>query len=599
MANNEASLKPPSGNPGYLPVFIAYILIVLSFALPWGDNLLSRTWGANHDLNGTLWYQWLTGHFISRFDFASLYRTDMIAFPSGKNLVFSYSPPLVAVLSLPFQALLRFPLSYNLFIIFLMGLNGTACFAFLARLLKDRFAAFAAGAFFLINPYVIRQVNGGRAEQVALFWLPLYFLALWKFKEDGRRSSLALCALLLAMTFLSYWYYGLFLAIITVIYALFFGFPGKAAPGPAKRCITLLFFLIPGIAAVFLFLLLFRSEGAVGLFPPGPFPDFADVASFVQRWPHDQPVSGNVLPPFKYILTHTSLRGLPPKFILLAPFFWLLAFLNPGFRKTSWFFAFSGALFALLSLGPYIKLFGIPLTLPYVFFYRGVPTLFRLWWPINFFAVAVISMAALAAVFLQGLRSKPWPGAKFVLPLFCLALYLFPFYNGQYRLLTDRCWPGIDFSQDLPAREVYLYLKDQPDGALIEVPFDHGEFDFLRNQMVHGKKTFQAPGYGIKKTSWPDEQLSLLSRNKLLRFFDRISYSALSKQKFSGELPGREDVRVAAAELYSLGFRYIVFDPQLFVPGTDPDLGKEVQKVLWAPDKQYPDGSAFYRIRGE
>lgn len=272
-------LKPSNQVVKYILIVAAYIIMMLVLSLPLSENLNIRVLGGNSvDSNGAYWFQWFTKRCIFKFDLASFYHNNFFAYPSGRNLLFNYGPPLVAILSIPFQIAFDFPACYNLFIFMLMALNGLACFILLDYIYKDTLSAFIGGMFFCINPYVSYHVEGGRPEQIAIFWIPLFILFLIKTKDEKNKIYAIMAAILLLITSLSYWYYAIFLLIFTALFIVYF----LIVKDEGRLEFIKNSALILGLYGILMFIFFFYPVIVRGIYPSGyalikPFPSFNDI----------------------------------------------------------------------------------------------------------------------------------------------------------------------------------------------------------------------------------------------------------------------------------------------------------------------------------
>lgn len=599
-------IKLPKYVVKYIIIFALYFIIAISFMLPLSENLHLRILSSEKtDLNGTLWYQWFSKRCLSKFDFASLYHTDFIAYPSGKNLLFDLGPPLIAFFSIPFQIVFNLPTYYNLFMVVLMAVNGLVCFMLINYIYKDTPTAFIGGLFFSINSYVFYQVNSGRPEQTAIFWIPLFILFLLKMKDKKRKSYTVIGALLLVLTSLSYWYYGIFLLIFTVLFLLYFLFIKKEGSVDfAKNTILLLCLFSVFMLLLFSYPVFIQRTFPSGYRPAaGPFPAFKDIDAVLKKEiPNEHPIFPiqYLIPSYyKYMLTNTASSFLPHAFLITTVILIILSLLNVKALKSNLFYIITASFFFILSLGPYLAISGHVIVLPYMLLYYIIPFFSRLWWPINCFSVTLVCVSILLAAFIHWLRLKENPITKIIFPVFLAVAYLFPYYNAQYNIAYYLPWlkmQAFSFSRFDKPHKAYYYLKEQQNCAIIEFPFNRVILDFFRNQIIHEKKVFDCPGYAIKETVWPKKQLQYLNSNALLKYVNEmLSYYAPTYQYIPNEQCPK--LKSALKQLYTMGFRFIVFNPYYLKEyNVNISLFNELKKILKKPYKEYPDGLELYRI---
>jgi len=529
------------------------------------------------DIDGNIWYGWFIKRCILKHNFTGLYHTDFVAYPTGKNLIFDLGFPLMHILFTPFQIFLNLPLSYNLFLITIVSINFLIFFYIINYLLKDKWVGIVGGIFFSINPYIIYHINSGRVNELAIFWLPLYILFLFKIKEEGNDFQLKntiLASSILIFTALTYWYYYIFLIILTLVYIL--SLPRETIKGMFLIKIVLVYTI-----SIITITALFFPSLAKGIHPLGykivkPFPSYLSI------------VQNKTLPHFRYLIEETSLNRLS-SFPLTFIFIIFILSIKSWRTNTPWLI--SGSLFFILSLGPYLYLFGRIFWSPYILLYYSIPTFPRLWWPINCFSITILCGAILVSNLIYKVTTKR--NVKIAASLFLTIIYLAPFFNEQYKvwdsfLTTETFYYG-------PYRKInkaYHYLKTQPDCAIIELPFNKGNLDFLRNQIIHNKKTFNCPGYAIKEEMWPQRQLNFLRSNALLNYIDNLC----SSENFKGIISEKE-IKQSLKQLYNIGFRFIVINPEYFKNyHHKKKIMLEIRTLFKKPYKKFPDGIILYKI---
>jgi len=562
----------------YFCIFLFFIFILFLLMPSFFFHINSYLLGENSvDIDGNIWYGWFTKRCILKHDFASLYHTDFVAYPTGKNLIFDLGFPLMHILFIPFQSFLNLPLSYNLFLITIVSINFLIFLFIINYLLKDKWAGIVGGIFFSINPYIIYHINSGRVNELAVFWLPLYILFLFKIKEEGnnfRFKNTISASLILILTALSYWYYFIFLIILTLVYT--FSLPRKTIKGIFLTKIVLVYTI-----SIITIIVLFFPSLAKGIRPLGykivkPFPSYLSI------------MQNKTLPHFRSLIEETSLNRLPPTFLTLI---FIMFILSIKWWKNNAPWLITGSLFFILSWGLSLYLYGKILCLPYILFYYLVPTFPRLWWPINCFSITILCGAILASNLIHKLDTKK--NVKTTVFLFLIFIYLVPFLNKQYKVgdsfLTTETFYYAPYRK---INKAYYYLKTQPDCAIIELPFNKGYLDFLRNQIIHNKKTFNCPGYAIKEELWPQKHLDFLRSNALLNYIDNLCSSENFKSAIS-----EKEIKQSLKQLYNIGFRFIVINPKYFKNyHHKKKILSEIKTLFKKPYKKFPDGIILYKI---
>ena len=119
------------------------------------------------------------------------------------------------LLGAPLALLLPWPLADNLFWLLLLAANGLAGHTLGRQVGGSHAAGLLCGLGFALCEPVLREINASHAPQGLLLWSPLFLAALLRCcAEDGRLRDGALAGLFLALSALTYWYQGLFLAVL-------------------------------------------------------------------------------------------------------------------------------------------------------------------------------------------------------------------------------------------------------------------------------------------------------------------------------------------------------------------------------------------------
>ncbi|MDP8234623.1 MAG: hypothetical protein P9M06_07530 [Candidatus Saelkia tenebricola] len=585
-----------------------YILLIISFCLPFRLLFPPNILGTHIDLDALCWDQWFTKKCITELNFSQLWHTDFIAYPHGTNLFLDHGPPFWECISIPFQLILPFPSSHTFLVIFILLLNAFSFFILAKYLYKHIPLAFLAGILGSINPYTIYHINAGRPQQIAIFWAPLFMLYLLKTKQQPNIKNTIITSVILILTALSYWYYSMFLIIFMILF-LFYSYFLHATKREKliltkNICLVLFFF---GLSI----LLLFGYPVIVkGLYPQGysairPFPSFQEI------------VSKNTSVCFSHMLLCTSFGAYYP--LLLILIINIISFLNLKFFKKNILWITAADLFYILSLGPYVGIFNKIIPSPLFMACYYLPTFSRFWWPINYFILSTTCSIVIIISFIYDLSH--YKRLRTIVSIFLSFSYLVLFYNIQYNsppslqplppskhpkfnfssLKIPQLRIGFRFSRLRVPHPVYIYLKDQENGAVIELPFELEKVLFLNNQRTHKKNTFNHPGYGHDEESllWPEEQIQLLKNNLFLRYVDEVCkhYSRTTAKKITPRQYTPQGIKKALEELHNLGFNYIVVNPAYTSRYFEENsLLENLVKFLPAPFKEYPDNLKLYRI---
>lgn len=248
---------------------------------------------------------------------------------------------------------------------------------------ERRGPALAAGLAWALLPFHLGEISAGRLTQVALVGLPLAVVGLMRVAE-GRRETVWAGAVGLALTALGYWFYGLFIAILSPVFVLWGWRRGQALPGLLTALLRMggLAFLM--VLPWLLVPLWPRLTGAWVPDPgggPGASPLFDMALKLEGQVPR-------------------SARGWLPWGLVAGALFTLWA----GKRRLLWV-ALSG-LAVLFAFGPATHALGYDWQLPYRLLWGTVPFLSRLTHPVRWLGVAGLPLVVLA---FDGLaRRAPW-----------------------------------------------------------------------------------------------------------------------------------------------------------------------------------------------
>ena len=189
---------------GYLAVAL---VVSWPLALHLGDGLLGT---ATMDQVDTAWLRlaasrWLTGQDPGIFA------------PMGYPLPAVVPNWVDHLLGAPLALALPWPIADNLFWLGIITANGLAGHALGRHLGGSHGAGLLCGLGFALSEPVLREINASHAPQALLLWAPLFLLFLLRaLGAQGRTRDGVLAGVFLGLAALSYWYQGLFLALLAV-----------------------------------------------------------------------------------------------------------------------------------------------------------------------------------------------------------------------------------------------------------------------------------------------------------------------------------------------------------------------------------------------
>jgi hypothetical protein len=185
------------------------VLLALGAVCPaiWRGEVI----GSTVDLFGTVWFQWWIGHCIETATNPSF--TDLMFHPLGKDIFGHTGNNFVdALVVQPLRWALGFP-TYQPWFIFLVLLGNAWTFDRLIRdIVSDGRARWAATALWMINPFVLFEINNGRVTQAFLWFLPLALRHFLRIGGGGWRHAV-LAGVFTALQAWTYWFLGFFMAV--------------------------------------------------------------------------------------------------------------------------------------------------------------------------------------------------------------------------------------------------------------------------------------------------------------------------------------------------------------------------------------------------
>jgi len=333
----------------------------------------------------------------------------------------------------------------------------------------------AAGAAWATLGPTLGQIEASRLTQVVLFALPLAVLGLLRVAEEGGRRAIVLAGLSVAMLGLSYWFYGLFLALLA---------PGFLVWGllqRPRRDVTRDYALA---AAVCLGVL---SPVLLAIAWPGLTGGWAPGAILSSEWA--SPVFPDALQLQGEQARHV--RGALP-WVTVPGLLWSLW---SGQRRALW--ATLTALCFVFALGPAQDLGEHRWLLPYYPLWRFVPGLDRMNHPERWLALGGLFLIVLAAD--AAARSRPW--IVWLLPLGVLA------QNQAEGVMPLPTW-------EFRAPELWQAVAKGPPGGVITLPLGQAS-RACTFQHVHGRALLGGMVEGLPPLL-PPEHVSFVEGNGLL-----------------------------------------------------------------------------------
>ena len=328
--------------------------------------LTTQAVGIGVDLYGTVWfYDWvrisLESGELSGF-------TNWFFYPDGKD-IFSHTGSNIidAILSIPFQWIFgeRY---FGIFIAFLMALNVATLRRLLVEFQVSQFAVLASSIVWVLNPFVISELNLGRPTQILLF--PSFIaLTIWHRMltvDDVSSKDKMLLGCSVALQGWCYWFYGMFLVLFLTMYSLFYS---RGSFNQIRMMIGRVWISI--LVCVLCILPAFLSM--VNSAQQGDVPGVMDVASMSMREMSEQLVPWirgyHLQEPLGHPLIRTWLLGAMTLVIILS-------------RTISSALLAASLLLWMVATGPWMSGGDTPyLNWFYLWLMKWVPFFERLWFP--------------------------------------------------------------------------------------------------------------------------------------------------------------------------------------------------------------------------
>ncbi len=357
---------------------VAYIVLALLLTFPLATRLTTHVAGDGSDDPALAWNLWWVPHASINLNTSPIH-TDYMFYPIGLNLAFYTLTYLNAFLSIPIQYAFNVVVAANVNLWLSFVLSGFGAFLLIKYLLRSKnyelritnFSAFAAGALYAFSSNKMLYAALGQFNIASSHWIPYYVLFLLKLTADRRPPTVGritnyelritifhgfLLGLFLLFQALSEFIYASFLIIFTVIYLAYWLIANRRNLAafrllPFAFLLAVLVFIIPMSPILAAQISDMLAEG--DFFQRGL--GFADVFSndalgfFVPS--HLHPLFGNLETQFYFAYTNFAYLGYTAIFFALVAL-WRLP------RARVWG-AFA-ALFALLSLGPVLRVNGAP-----------------------------------------------------------------------------------------------------------------------------------------------------------------------------------------------------------------------------------------------
>ena len=538
------------------------------------------------DLAGTAWTWWWTSFSLQHgmnpahctFDY----------FPVGYRPVAMYNL-LDAFLVAPLYWLFEPVRAYNLGVTAILTTVGLAGYQLSRWMGSARLAALFGGTVLMTTSFTLGELWAGRPGQAMVTFLALA-LGLWVRLFRGELPAgrwgwgwVGLTALTSALTFLGYWYYGMFLgmgvALVALVHVRHWRPPVLSRAGVATALVLLL--VLPFVA-----LLLQDGSLLPGLAGSDGWMDQGELGRGEAglNWALDSGMwlgwvlsKGDGLVGDRRILYSLAIIGLAPVI---------------GYRRRRGVWLLLLLFGWSLTLGPYAKgragevLAEVPL--PYLWFYDYLPFFSRFWWPARFQALMCIALAVLASLNITDLARDLGRWGRWIAPA-AILLWGVESWNANDHF-------PLNAGAALAPTSAYSVL----DGPALTLPVfgpDGGGRFAIWLQMFHEQPVLYGLG-GHVNGHRPAGMDRLVEQNSLLRVLRVYEWGPPD-----GIHVSVEDVDA----LLAAGFRWVILDRAFYQPAramavaplldgflTDllgPPRARDPRTVVWALHPIFQDYS--------
>ena len=459
----------------------ALLAVLATWPLVLSPDRLMLDAGSGHDLFIFLWDFWWVKHAVVDLG-ANPFFCDLIYAPHGSSLVVHANGLAQSLVSLPFQmaepGLKGIILATNCIIFFSFWMAGLGAYQLARHVSGSRPGAVLAGVSFTLCNYHFANMVRLHAMAIEIFPWALYFLLL--FLEDRRSKHVFALALISALIFYACPEYALFLALLFALFVpLLLWVSPRLRRRPDRRCVRAVILSTALLGALL-------TPCAVALKKNPPPPPTAedqglhgyfsmDLLDFALGNPR-HPIHGQVFARAQRWLHANEGFGVGMSYVatLLALSAAIGAIARR--RRELWPWMFMTAAFALLALGPRLRIatsdLGLPLPESWL---SSLPLLGHARMPMRYIALVHLGLGVLAAIALARLRWRPlWSWLAVLLTVY--ELWSAPLSFQELRI------PSL---YQVDARIGEAALLDLPPGIDDSILFEP------LHQIVHGQKLVQ------------------------------------------------------------------------------------------------------------
>jgi hypothetical protein len=480
---------------------------------------------------------------------------------------------------------------YNALLLLSFVLSACGAFALAWSWTRNWWPSIVAGVLFGFAPLRLSQI--GHLQLLTFFWAPWALLFLDRVLRGRRWVDLAAFTVFYSLQVLSSFYFGVMLTVAVVLYAGYYAVAiDRRLPDRAMTAR-----IVVGAAASFIVLLPFHLPYAAvqraweASWTLGAMAGYsADVQSYLSAPALLNDLYVAVFRPITPVGAHERLLfpGLVlPILVLVGSVAPVRGVAQSEIRRLRRLFGLIAVVAVVLSLGPYLIVFGVNthIPLPYLLPYYVVPGWSAMRVPARFAFLALLATVPVAALGVQALiervaAARPLTAGRRLAPP-AVALALVGFFLLE---LGTKPWPlqAVPTGRDVP--EVYRWLARARPGPIVEIPLDllGRDEEYLYLSTVHWLPIVNGrSGFG---PSSHDEIKTILAELPGTRGHEYAAALGLRAMVVHGNRLSREErIRWAAAEEAGHVRRLAAFGPDVVYAVTPVALAPSLRARIAAP----------------
>jgi hypothetical protein len=505
---------------------LLFALITVANGIGRDDRII----GDGVDVFGTFWFYWWVEHCFSNGISPGF--SGLMFHPDGKDIFAHTGGNFVdALVSLPFQTIFGVP-GFQAWFIGAVLIGNAASFRVLAGgLLSSPLAVWAASLLWMLNPYVLYELSGGRITQAFLWFLPLAIHHFMRAHTSHRSAILA--GVFTGLQAWTYWFMAWFMVPAFACLAW-----AKAREQTVPVSVLLRGYGVAALAALVvagpgLWMMADRMGGGpvAGLGSAGGLAGFVEAlgrapVGELQGWIANERHGAHTFGQWVWGALALSALLLPA-----------------GRRRWAWVLGVALA----FSIGPTLVWAdgqSIPM-LHYQLAFHTVPFLERLWFPYRWTVMAFMAAALVGGFWVQRAQAR-WGGRWFVAVPVLLAMLTTVEQTAAGTI------PLVTRGYQVP--NVYVEIGERG-GGIIELPLAVVR-ESLMWQPVHGQPLFGGMGENVP-VFWTPEFKHAMGNHFIRALGPPMSGHARERL--------REKARDDLPQIRQRGMRWVVLDRHILM----------------------------------